>query len=206
MGVPLALAVITAAHPVAHHDGPAYVALAPVLGRWMLVHLLQLIFLPLLALVVIRLAAASTSAAARVARVALLVFAVTYTAFDAAAGLGTGALIADGLTRPSGEQAAIAALVQEWFEHPVVGGAGALGLVGAAAWLTGSLATAVVLWSEQGARLASAALAVAGVLLALGHTPPFGPSAMLAVTTAMLLRSRPGRRSGRADRHTIPSA
>lgn len=187
LAISLALAVVTAAHPTAHHHVPVLDALAPSLVRWTAVHVLQLLLLPLLALAVASLVRGARSRTARLARVALAAFAVLYTAFDAIAGLGTAALVSHARAQPAEAQVVLRDAVQAYFEHPLTGAGGVLAGAGSLAWLAGAGASAVVLWRERGARLASAALALAAILLAVSHVPPPGPVAMLLVAAAVLL-------------------
>jgi hypothetical protein len=199
LGISLALAAVTAAHPTAHHHAPVLDALAPVLARWTAVHLLQLILFPLLALSVAGLVRGARSRTAVVARIALAAFAVLYTAFDTVAGLGTAALVSHARAQPAEAQALLRGAVQAYFEDPLTGAGGVIAGAGSLAWLAGAGATAVVLWRERGARLASAALALAAVALAVSHVPPLGPAAMLLVAaTVLLCRATPAPAPGPA--------
>src|SRR5262249_48194748 len=83
--------------------------------------------------------------AAVLCRVGMFVFAVTYTAFDTAAGIVTGVLVKAAQATSTPE--AWRAPVMEVWTHPIIGGAPGtvplLAVLGAVAWLLGALAAAV---------------------------------------------------------------
>lgn len=184
--VPLLLVGVTALHPTGHR-AHVFAVLAPQSGRWLAVHYLQLALLPLAGMVLLALLGRERSLAATMARVAIYIFVVYYSVFDGIAGLAVGTLVRRGATLPAAESAVISEAAQALFADPVLGGLGALGGFASAAWLVACGATARVARRRGVSWAAVAALLVAGVLLAITHTPPLGPVAFLAMTAAVLL-------------------
>jgi hypothetical protein len=115
VGAPLALAVLELFHP-----NPRDV-LDLDLQTWLVVHYLQIPLFPLAALAMAVLARGYPGFAAAVCRVAMFVFAVSYTAFDTAAGVVTGVLVK--AAQATGTPEAWRAPVMEVFTHPIIGGA-----------------------------------------------------------------------------------
>jgi hypothetical protein len=95
--------------------------------------------MPLSALSVVALVRGASGFVAGLCRVAMFVFAVTYTAFDTAAGIVTGVLLqaAHETDTPEAWRGPVMAI----WEHPILGGsrnmAPLLAIVGALAWLVG---------------------------------------------------------------------
>jgi hypothetical protein len=87
VGVPLVLAVVEVFHPHPHD------LLNVDVQTWMAIHYAQIPLFPLSALAVIALVRGRSDAAAIISRVAMFVFAVSYVAFDTAAGVVTGILV-----------------------------------------------------------------------------------------------------------------
>ena len=97
---PLVLAGVLLMHPNDEAD-TIYESVRPVVDDWIIVHVVLLLMFPLLALAAFMLLGGLTSRAATVARVALVFFAVVYTAWEVMVGLSTGILTdyANGLIR-----------------------------------------------------------------------------------------------------------
>jgi hypothetical protein len=188
--VPALLAVVTALHPTGHREH-VFATLAPQIGRWLAVHYLQLVLLPLAGLVLAGLLGGERSATARLARISIYVFTVYYTVFDGIAGLAVGTLIQRGATLPPAERAVIEAAAQALFRDPWIGGLGALGGVASLAWLVACVASAVVVRRQGSSWIVAAALVSSGVLLAVTHTPPLGPLAFAAMALAVTFRREP---------------
>jgi hypothetical protein len=118
----------------------------------------------------------------------MCVFAVSYVAFDTAAGLVTGVLVHAARTSVAPE--AWRAPIMAVWEHAVIGGssegAPALAVIGTMAWLAGSLSAAVVLrragqsWLPTLALIASAF----GLLVFRTHAWPGGPLTFGALALA----------------------
>ena len=113
LGVPLAWGIVLLFHPTG--DGDLFY---PIVGdhvtRWLAVHVATMVFVPLMAAVLWVLVRDLHGTAARISRLAIPVFAVAYTAWEAILGIGTG-LLADAVNDvPASERAGGAALVEDF--------------------------------------------------------------------------------------------
>ena len=140
VGPPMALAVLEIFHPHPPHD-----LFQLNVHTWLVVHYLQLPLVPLAALSAVTLVRGTSGFVARLCRVAMFVFAVSYTAFDTAAGIVIGVLLQAAHTTDTPEVWR-GPMMAIW-EHPILGGsrnmAPLLAVVGALAWLVGCGAAAV---------------------------------------------------------------
>jgi hypothetical protein len=138
-GAPLALAILELFHPHPHDVFDLD------LQTWLVVHYLQMPLMPLAALAAVVLVRGRSGFDAAICRVGMFTFAVTYTAFDTAAGIVTGVLVK--AAHATGTPEAWRAPVMEVWTHPILGGAPGsvplLAVLGAVAWLVGALAAAV---------------------------------------------------------------
>ena len=114
VGAPLLLAVLECFHPHPHD------LLNLDVQRWLLVHYAQIPLFPLAAMAVAALVRARASIPAAVCRMSMFVFAVSYTAFDTAAGVVTGILVR--AAHESGRADAWRAAIDAVWTHPIVGG------------------------------------------------------------------------------------
>src|SRR5262245_58197515 len=87
VGAPLMLAVVECFHPHPHD------LLDLDVQTWLAVHYAQIPLFPLSALALVTLLRGRGGVAAMLCRVAMFVFAITYTAFDTTAGIVTGILV-----------------------------------------------------------------------------------------------------------------
>ena len=174
---PLAFAGLTLLHP---HDDPH--ELGDAVGRWLVVHALQLVLSVLLAYSIWILLDGLAGRAASIARAALPVFLV-FSAFDAVAGLSTGWLARDAHNHPKGDQDVINDAIVELFHgNWLTGNLSVAGAVTAFAWLAVALGAAVALRRAGADRLTVAAMA--GASLFASHPPPFGTIGLLALAVA----------------------
>jgi hypothetical protein len=183
-GVPLVVGVTSVIHPLSltnpgheHEDG-IYAQLGDEAGLAVGVHVVQLVMFGLLALSVWVAIRELRGRAAQVSRWALLPFVVFYTAFDSLVGIGTGGLVREGRQLPAADQDAAERLVNAYSESLLTGDPNVFALLGAAAWFV-ALVAAAVAWHRAGAsRLTTAALALGGLVFAIGHPAPFGTIGM----------------------------
>ena len=142
VGAPLLLAVVEIFHPdpsdLLHLDVKA----------WLIVHYAQIPLFPLSALALASLVRGRADIASVVCRIAMFVFAVSYTAFDTAAGVVTGLLV--NAAQTSGMPQAWRDPIDVVWAHPIVGGspfipAPFLAVLGSVAWSIGAVAAAVSL-------------------------------------------------------------
>jgi hypothetical protein len=166
LGPPLAAALAELAHPL-WSSGTIYQAVAPVVDRWLFVHVVLLAGFALTALGLVSLLGGRTDPAARAARILLGVFVVSNTAFIAIEGLSTGLLAASARTLSAAEQAGVEQAVQVMWSQPVTlvfQWLASFGLI------VGVLATAVAVYPRSQARLPLAGLALTSAIWALGET------------------------------------
>ena len=183
VGPPLALAVLELFHPHPPHD-----LFELDVRTWLLVHYLQLPLMALSALSVVSLVRHASGFVAGLCRVAMFLFAVTYTAFDTAAGLVTGILLqaAHGSDTPEAWRKPVLAI----WEHPILGGsrsmAPLLAVVGALAWLVGCGAAAVAVRRAGSSWMSVLLLIVSGLGLTVfrTHAWPGGPVSFGACAAA----------------------
>jgi len=182
IAAPLALAVVELFHPHPHD------LLQIDLSRWMFVHYAQIALFPLAALAESTLVAGTPGLAAQICRVAMFVLAVSYVAFDTAAGVVTGVLVQ--AAHASGESEAWRAPIAAIWDHAVVGGsrdgAPALAVIGTMAWLVGIIAAAVACRRNTRSWLPIVALSVSafGLFVFRTHAWPGGPLTFGALALA----------------------
>ena len=182
VAAPLALAIVELFHPHAHD------LLEVDLRRWTTVHYAQIVLFPLAALAVCVVVAGMSGAAAALCRTAMFVFAVSYIAFDTAAGVVTGVLVQ--AAHASGAPEAWRPAIQAIWDHAIVGGSSegtpALAVIGTTAWLVGTLAAAAAHWRAQRSWVATAALVVSafGLFVFRTHAWPGGPVTFGALAVA----------------------
>jgi hypothetical protein len=192
VGAPAALGLLELFHPQPHD------LFSLDLSRWLAVHYVQLALFPLAALALVTTIRGQRGFAAVTCRLAMLVFAVCYTAFDTAAGIVTGVLVE--AAQASGAPEAWREPVMAIWNHPILGGAPGsapvLAVAGTLAWLVGALAAALVIW-RSGAPWPPIALLVVsafGLLVFRTHAWPGGPITFLAqaagIAWLLMARSR----------------
>lgn len=188
--VPLALAVVTSFHPN-NHRHHVFAVLAPQINRWLTVHYLQLVLVPLLAVVLFAMLRGASGPWALASRAATYVFAVLYTVFDSLAGLAVGSLVLHASTLSASDQAVLAPTIQWLFAHPVIGGVGLIAIVATTAWLVACVAGALALRRLGASTSAQASLALSGFLLTPTHAPPFGPIAFTLFAYSAFAATKP---------------
>lgn len=191
VGVPLVLAVVEVFHPHPHD------LLNVDVQTWMAIHYAQIPLFPLSALAVIALVRGRSDAAAIISRVAMFVFAVSYVAFDTAAGVVTGILVQS--AHASGRPEAWRAPIEAIWTHPIMGGSSSgpppiLAGLGSVALSVGAVAAAVSL-KRAGCSWPPAillALSSFGIAIFATHAWPGGPLTFggLAVAGGWLLGER----------------
>ena len=178
VGVPATFAVLTLLHPM---EDPWQLGNA--MNRWMHVHAGQLVLTALLAYAVWFLLEGIQSRSATIARTVLPVFLITFSAFDAVAGLATGWLALEaedqtGVARDHTLSSVKYLFVDNW----LAGNLSVLGGVTALAWMTIAIAAAVALRGAGADRFTVAAMS--GAVLFASHPAPFGTLGLLALTAA----------------------
>ncbi len=198
VGTPLALAVLEIFHPQ-----PTGAVEAVEQGAWFFwFHMIQLPLIGLVALAVYLLTEGMAGRAVTVSRWAIGVFAVFFSAYDAAAGIATGFVLRSAQGLSADEQAVVFEMVKDLPEVSLIF---ILSIVGTAGWVVALIAAAVALRRAGAARGPFVLLILAGVFLLGGHPFPFGTLAFgcFAAATAWLeltSRSRTSVAQPRDDR------
>jgi len=167
LGTPLALAVLEIFHPQ-----PDSVAEGVEQGEWFFwFHVIQLVLTGFIALAVYLLTDGLEGQAVSVSRWAIAVFAVFFSAYDAAAGIATGFVLrnAQGLSL-EGQTA----IYETAIEMPGLSLIFGLSIVGTGAWVVALVAAAVALRRAGASRGPFILLILAGVFLMGGHPFPGG--------------------------------
>jgi hypothetical protein len=188
LGVPLALAVLEIFHP----ERPNSASEAVEQGGWfMWFHFIQVPLIGLMALAVYLLTAGMEGLTTGVSRWAIGVFAVFFSAYDAAAGIGTGYALRNARGLSAGAQEAIYEAVKDM---PVVSLIFGLSVVGSLAWVVALVGAALSL-RRAGASLGPFILLIlAGVFFLGGHPYPAGTLAFGSFfLAAAWLEFAPGR-------------
>jgi hypothetical protein len=182
LGVPLAWGVLLLFHPTGDGD-EFYPVVKDEITPWLVVHLGTLLFVPLMAVVVYLLLRGIEGTAARVARIALLPFAVVYTAWEVLIGIGTGVLTNEVNALPAAQQATGAELVEDYTGNTLIM---VLEQVGAFSWGIAIVAAAIAL-VRAGAPRAVALLLVLSAVPTVWHVPPFGQAGLALFIAAVIL-------------------
>lgn len=214
-GVPLAVGAVSLIHPgsIANptHDDETghYAQLGDKADQFIAVHIVQMILFGLLALSVWVAIRELRGVAAQVARWALLPFLVFYTAFDAMVGIGTGVLVREGRRLPAADQDVAERLTNAYGDTLITGDPNVFAFLGSVAWFV-ALVAAALAWRRAGAgTLTVAALALAGLVFAIGHPAPFGTIGMAFLLIAYwrleLVEPRRGRATAGRPRRVGPA-
>jgi hypothetical protein len=188
IGVPLAWAVLLLFHPTGEGEAITYADVQDVVTRWLVVHLGMMIFIPLMAGAVYLLVRGIEGTAARVCRVALVLFVVFYGAFEVLVGIGTGILVDDINGLAASDRAAAAPLVEEYNDNFLIRGPiGVFTSIGSLAFITATIAAGVALRREAAAPLSVAILLGLSGFLITAHPPPYGPVGLALFIAAILV-------------------
>jgi hypothetical protein len=190
IGVPLAWAVLLLFHPTGEGEAITYADVQDEVTRWLVVHLGMLVFIPLMAGAVYLLVRGIESTAARVCRIALVLFVVFYGAWEALVGIGTGILVDDINGLAASEKAVAAPLVEEFNDNILIRAFGVLGSIGSVAFIIAAIAAGVALHRQARAPLAVAVLLGLSGFLITAHPPPYGPVGLVLFIAAVLLFMR----------------
>src|ERR671920_1405869 len=169
LGAPFALAILEIFHP----ERPSSASEAVEQGVWfMWFHFIQVPLIGLIALAVYLLTDGLEGRAVSVSRWAIGVFAVFFSAYDAAAGIGTGYALRNAQGLSAGAQEAIYEAVKDM---PVLSLIFGLSVVGTLGWVVALVAAAMAL-RRAGASLGPFILLIlAGGVPFGGGAPPAGP-------------------------------
>ncbi len=145
--------------------------LVPIANWWITLYTVQFVLFALMAAAVWMLTDGLQGIAATLSRVAAVVFAIFYDAFDAIAGISTGILARAAGEGALGEQAAVTA-IEALFHDPVKNLLGTT--IGVYAWIVALMTVAVALHRASVPRMPSVFLALPAFLLYFDHAFPLG--------------------------------
>jgi hypothetical protein len=182
-------------HPV----GEPYEGIADEANMWILVHVAQLVLTPLLAACVWMLLGGIESVAGIVARAALVLWMVFFSAFDAIAGIATGVLTRHANSLAGNEQASVVAAIDFLFNDSQLAGGefSVLGNLGHGAWVVLALAATVALYRAGVSRVVVGATFLS--VLFASHSGIGAAVGLVALFVALLLRF------GKWSREAAPS-
>jgi hypothetical protein len=168
LGAPLALAILEIFHP----ERPNSASEAVEQGVWfMWFHFIQVPLIGLMALAVYLLTAGMEGLATGMSRWAIGAFAVFFSAYDAAAGIGTGYALRNARGLSAGAQEAIYEAVKDM---PVLSLIFGLSVVGTLAWVVALVGAALSVRRAGASLVPFVLLILAGVFLLGGHPYPAG--------------------------------
>jgi len=203
LAAPLLWAILVVLHP--NEEGGLYEGIADQANKWIFVHFGQLVLTPLIAAGVWMLLGGIQSIAALIARAALVLWMVFFSAFDAIAGIATGVLTRHANSLPPGEEreGLVRGINFLFDDSQLVGGSNfsILANLGQDSWIVLALAGAVALWRAGVARLVVGAT-ILSVLFAT-HAGYAAAVGLVALFVAELLRF--GTRSGEVAPSRAPS-
>ena len=195
LAAPLLWVVPALLHPM----GEPYEGIADEANLWISVHVAQLVLTPFLAAGVWMLLGGLQSVAAHVARAALVLWIVFFSAFDAVAGIGTGVLTRHANSLAGEEREGVIAAIDFLFDDSQLanGGFSVLGNLGHLSWVVVAIAATVALHRARAGR-AIVATTFLSVLFA-SHSGLGAAVGLVSLFAAEVLTFR--RRSG----ETAPS-
>jgi hypothetical protein len=187
LAAPLLWAVLAILHPT--EGGELYEGIADDANKWIFVHLGQLFLTPLVAVGVWMLLGAIHSVAALIARAALVLWMVFFSAFDAIAGIATGVLARHANSLAGEEREGVVRAINFLFDDSqLVGGSNfsILANLGQDTWIALAIAATLALWRAGASRLVVGATLLS-VLFAT-HGGYLAAVGLVALFVAELLR------------------
>jgi uncharacterized membrane protein YdfJ with MMPL/SSD domain len=175
---------------ILHPMGTPYEGIADEIDMWIYVHVFQLVLIPFLAAGVWMLLSGLQSVAALVARVALVVWMVFFTAFDAIAGIATGVLARHAHSLSGDDQAGVISAVNFLFNDSQLAGGdfSILGNIAHPAWVVLAVAAAVALYKAGSSRVVVGAMLLS--VLFASHGGPAAAAGLVGLFVAELLTFR----------------
>lgn len=208
VGAPLLWALLLLFHPGGDTDDFFPVVTDAVL-RWQVVHLGTMVFVPMIGAAVLLMVRGLPGRAATIARAAIVVYVVAYTAWEVLVGVGTGVLVneVNGLTGP--DRAAGIDLIETYNRSSLLM---ALLVIGGAGLTAGLLAAGRALVTRAGAPMRVLVLLAISIPAIGFHEPPVGPVGLVLFAIAAFYAIRPqlqesttrlnnATNNGRTERH-----
>ena len=200
-GAPLLWAILSLVHPSG--QGDIYAELQDQVGRWLFVHVAQVVLAPFLAIAVWLLLRGIESLAATISRVALLFWLVFFSTYDALAGIASGVLVRQADSVSGEERAAFAEAADFLFDSHIGGNVSWFAVVAAVAWVTVALGAAVALRGAGANWLTTAAAALSALFgFHAGYAAFVG---LIALLVAAFLWERRRGQSAVAPHAAVPT-
>jgi hypothetical protein len=188
LGTPLFTGLLLLFHPVpdpAEVGPPAgwsgaqvYAMLAPLAGRFLIVHAVFALALALLGLAVILLLDGVPGLGARISRASAFVFGVTYILYETIIGTVTALLVRGAAALPPDEQAVIGAAILRYFKDPYFGDLPSV--LSLTAWLSWLLAVTLAAFALRRTGKPLAPCILLGLsFIFISHASMLGPLGML---------------------------
>ena len=183
-----------------HPDGAGdlFEGIADEANKWIFVHVAQLVLTPFLAAGVWMLLAGIHSVASLVARAALVIWMVFFSAFDAVAGIATGVLTRHANSLAGQERETVGNAIDFLFHDSQLAGGefSVLGNIGHGAWVVVAIAATVALWRARLSRFVVGATLLS--VLFASHSGFGAAIGLVALFVAGVLRERQKTRSALA--------
>ena len=165
-------------------------------GFFVFLHVVQPVLIALMAYALWTLVEGLPGRAAKIARFAVVPYAIAYTMFDSIIGVATGVFAGEAGSLSAADQAVVAGVLDtdHWLGYAIYLAAGL-------SWLVAVVAVAVAVARIAPLRV-SLLLGIGGLIFALGHPIPPGPIGMtlfLAGVALLELKYRPARTAERVD-------
>jgi hypothetical protein len=203
VGTPLAFAALLLLHPTG--GGDFYALISENVTRWLALHYAAAALFPLMGYALWLLIRDLPGRAAKVARIAIPVYAVSYSIYETAMGIVSGIMSKEGNGLTGAERDGVAAAVNAIPTNPIVGEPGVFASIGGLAWAI-AIAGAIVALRQVGVGRGTQVLLGFGAIMVL-HIPPFGPIALVCFSAAaLLIETRQGARSRGAIQYARPSS
>lgn len=185
-GAPLAFAGLLLLHPVG--EGGFASGVADNVTPWLVVHVGAAVLFALMAYLVWLLLRGIPGRAARVARIALPIFAVFYGVWETLTGIATGVMADEANGASGAAREGIMSAIDAMATHPIAGEMGVFNSIGSLAWAV-AISAAVVALHGVGVRRSALVLLGLGAMMVM-HIPPIGPLALACLSGAGLLIER----------------
>ena len=165
-------------------------------GFFVFLHVVQPVLIALMAYALWTLVEGLPGRAAKIARFAVVPYAIAYTMFDSIIGVAKGVFAGEAGSLSAADQAVVAGVLDtdHWLGYAIYLAAGL-------SWLVAVVAVAVAV-SQIAPLRVSLLLGIGGLIFALGHPIPPGPIGMtlfLAGVALLELKYRPARASAHVD-------
>jgi hypothetical protein len=197
LAAPLLWLVPAVIHP--DEAGRLFEGIADEANKWIFVHVAQLVLTPFLAGGVWMLLGGVQGVAAQVARGALVIWMVFFSAFDAVAGIATGVLTRHADSLAGQERETVGRAIDFLFHDSQLAGGqfSVLGNIGHGAWIVLAIAAAVALWQAGFSREVVGATLLS--VLVATHSGAGAAVGLVALFVALLLRFRTDSGEGAAS-------